>query len=140
VAEVFRIDYRVTWADTDAAGVVHFSRYFLFFERSEEESYRFLGFSFKDIVAQGLWFPQVEASCQYKKPARFNDLLVVELRVVELKEKSVCYGFTILNKESGELLTTGHMIAVVADKKTGRAAAIPKMFVDKLAAYSKQVL
>ncbi len=67
-------------------------------------------------------------------------LLVVELSVVELKEKSVCYGFTILNKESGELLTTGHMVAVVADKKTGRAATIPKIFVDKLAAYSKQVL
>jgi YbgC/YbaW family acyl-CoA thioester hydrolase len=63
VAEVFRIDYRVTWADTDAVGVVHFSRYFLFFERCEEEfySYRFLGFSFKDIVAQGLWFPRVDA-------------------------------------------------------------------------------
>jgi len=137
VAEVFRVEYRVTWADTDAAGVVHFSRYFLFFERCEEEFYRSLGFSFKDIVAQGLWFPRVEAPCQYKKPARFNDLLVVELRVLELKEKSVRYGFTVLNKESGELLTTGH---VVADKKTGRATAIPKVFVDKLDVYSKQVL
>jgi len=116
---------------------VHFSRYFLFFERCEEEFYRSLGFSFKDIVAQGLWFPRVEASCQYKNPARFNDLLVVELRVLELKEKSVRYGFTVLNKESGELLTTGH---VVADKKTGRATAIPKVFVDKLDVYSKQVL
>jgi acyl-CoA thioesterase FadM len=37
VAEAFRIEYRVTWADTDAAGVVNFSRYFLFFERCEEE-------------------------------------------------------------------------------------------------------
>ena len=91
-------------------------------------------------MAQGLWFPRVEASCQYKKPARFNDLLVVELRVLELKEKSVRYGFTVLNKESGESLTTGHMVAVVADKKTGRATAIPKVFVDKLDVYSKQVL
>jgi acyl-CoA thioester hydrolase len=139
VAEAFRIEYRVTWADTDAAGVVHFSRYFLFFERCEEEFYRHLGLSFKDIVAQGLWFPRVEASCEYKRPARFNDMLVVDLQVLELKEKSVRYGFTVLNKESGELLATGHMVAVVADKKTGRATAIPKMFLDKLAPYSKQV-
>jgi YbgC/YbaW family acyl-CoA thioester hydrolase len=61
VAEAFRIDYRVTWADTDAAGVVHFSTYFLFFEQCAEEFYRFLGFSFKDIVAQELWFPRVDA-------------------------------------------------------------------------------
>jgi acyl-CoA thioester hydrolase len=140
VAEVFRTEYRVAWADTDAAGVVHFSRYFLFFERCEEEFYNFLGFSFKDIAEQGLWFPRVEAFCQYKKPARFNDLLLVELCVLELKEKSVRYGFAVQNKESGELLTSGHLVVVAADKKTGRATAIPRMFVDKLAAYVKQVL
>ena len=58
----------------------------------KKSSTNFLGFSFKDIAEQGLWFPRVEAFCQYKKPARFNDLLLVELRVLELKEKSVRYG------------------------------------------------
>jgi acyl-CoA thioesterase FadM len=64
----------------------------------------------------------------------------VELRALDLKEKSVRYGFTVLNNESGELLMTGYMVAVVADKKTGKATAIPKVFLDKLASYVKQVL
>ena len=64
----------------------------------------------------------------------------MELRVLDLKEKSVRYGFTVLNNESGELLMTGYMVAVVADKKTDKATAIPKVFLEKLASYVKQVL
>jgi len=128
----FRMEYRVTWADTDAAGVVHFSRYFLFFERCEEEFYGSLGFSFRDIAGEGLWFPRVEASCQYRKPARFGDVLVVELR-----EKAVRYGFNVFNKDSGELLAEGVLVVVAADKKTGRATQVPRVVAEKLEPFSK---
>ena len=66
----FKTTYRITWADTDAAQVVHFSNYFRFFERAEEEFYEHLGFTFSDKTLRGLWFPRAEAFCQYKKPAR----------------------------------------------------------------------
>ncbi len=78
-SHVFRNSFRVTWTDTDAAQVVHYSSYFRFFERTEEEFYRQLGFSFTDMVDEGVWFPRVEAFCQYRQPARFNDLIEVEL-------------------------------------------------------------
>ena len=133
----FRMEYRVSWADTDAAGVVHFSRYFLFFERCEEEFYGSLGFSFKDIAGEGLWFPRVEASCQYRKPARFDDILVVELSVLMLKEKAVRYGFNVLNKDSGELLAEGFLVVVAADKKTGRATQVSRVVAGKLEPFSK---
>ena len=85
----FNTSFRVTWVDTDAAGVVHYSNYFRFFERAEEEFYRHLGFDFTNFRERGLWFPRVEAFCQYKKPARYSDLLVIEVSVEELKDKSV---------------------------------------------------
>ena len=136
----FKTTVRVTWADTDAAGVVHFSKFFVFFERAEEEFYRSVGLSFKDFRNKGLWLPRVEAFCQYKKPARFEDLLEVELTLEELREKSARLGFIVTNKETAELLANGYFVAVAADKNTGRATQIPKEFADKLKPFAKQIL
>jgi acyl-CoA thioester hydrolase len=131
---------RVTWADTDAAGVVHFSRFFVYFERTEEEFYRSLGLSFMDLRNKGLWLPRVEAFCQYENPARFEDVLEVELTLEQLKEKSAKLGFTVSNKETAELLATGYFVVVAADKNTGKATQIPKEFADKLKPFAKQIL
>lgn len=126
--------------DTDAAGVVHYSNYFRFFERVEEEFYRSLGFGFTDFREKGLWFPRAEASCQYKKPARFNDLLEVELTVDELKEKAVRLGFTVANKETSDLLACGYLVVVAADRQTGKATQIPASIVERLRPFARQVL
>ena len=134
----FKTSFRVTWADTDAAQVVHFSNYLRFFEKAEEEFYRHLGFSFTDYkLAPGLWFPRVEAFCQYKNPARFNDQIEVELSIEELKEKSVKYDFKIVNKESAVLLANGYLVIVAADKQTGKATQIPSEILEKLKLFAK---
>ncbi len=130
--KIFKMQVRVTWADTDAAQVVHFSRYFVFFERAEEEFYNSLGLSFKILAEKGLWLPRVEAFCQYKKPARFNDILEIGLVIEELGGKSVRFGFEVVKKETGDLLATGHFVVVTADRETGRATQIPLEFEEKL--------
>lgn len=132
MSSTFKTSFRVSWVDTDAAQVVHFSNYFKFFERTEEEFYRHLGFNFNDVAEREMWLPRVEAFCQFRKPARFNDLLEVELSVKEIREKSVKYGFKIFNEESGVLLAKGYVVMVAADKQTGKAVQIPKEFLEKL--------
>jgi acyl-CoA thioester hydrolase len=117
----FKTTLRVTWADTDAAQVVHFSKFFVYVERAEEEFYRYLGFSFTDLRNKGFWLPRVEAFCQYRKPARFDDLLEVKLTIEELKEKSMKLGFNITKKETSELLATGYLVVVTADRNTAKA-------------------
>ncbi len=132
---VFKTSFRVVWADTDAARVVHYSNYFRFFERAEEEFYRQLGFSFTDTAKKGLWFPRVEAFCQYKRPARFNDLLEVEVSVENLKERSFKLGFRIINKETNVTLATGYIVIVAADKQTEKATCVPSEIVEKLKSF-----
>jgi acyl-CoA thioester hydrolase len=139
-AKVFKTQVRVAWVETDAAQVVHFSNYFRYFEKAEEEFYRHLGFSFSSAADRGLWFPRVETFCQYRKPAHFSDLLEVELIVEEMREKSVKYGFKILKKESMALIAEGHVVLVAASMQTGKATTIPNDFADKLKPYTKQFL
>jgi len=57
----------------------------VYFEGAEEEFYRSLAFSLADLRSRGFWLPRVEAFCQYRKPARFDDLLEVEVTVEELR-------------------------------------------------------
>jgi acyl-CoA thioester hydrolase len=131
----FKTSFRVAWADTDAAQVVHYSNYFRFLERAEEEFYRQLRFSFTDAAKKGLWFPRVEAFCQYKRPARFNDLLEVKVSVENLKERSFKLGFRIINEEKNITLAAGYIVIVAADKQTGKAARVPSEIVEKLKSF-----
>jgi acyl-CoA thioester hydrolase len=137
VSTAFKASFRVSWADTDAAQVVHFSNYLRFFEKTEEEFYRYLGSTFADTHKRNLWLPRVEAFCQFKKPARFNDMLEVELTIGELKEKSVKYDFKIFNEENSDLLANGYVIVVAADKQTGKATQIPMDIIKKLKSFLK---
>lgn len=136
----FKSLIRVTWVDTDAAGVVHFSNYFKFFEKAEEEFYRSLGFGFADFRGRGLWLPRVEAFCEYKRPSGFDDLLGVEVSVEELREKSVRLGFRVVNEGNGVFLASGYLVLVAADKQSGKAVSIPADVVEKLRPLARQVL
>ena len=132
----FKTSFRVSWVDTDAAGIVHFSNYFKYFEKAEEELYRTLEFNFKSVAEKyGVVLPRVEAWCCYKRPLRFNDLVEIELSVKELREKAVKYWFKVYNKQNGQLAAEGYIVAVAADKNLGGAVKIPEEIAEKLRAY-----
>ena len=124
---------RVSWADTDAGKVVHFSNYFKFFEKAEEAFYRSLGLDFDAIEGEfGIWIPRVEAFCQYKSPAEFNDVLDVEMRVADVRDRSLRYEFVIRKRGDERIISQGHIVAVAVDRKTGRATQIPEILREKL--------
>ncbi len=110
----FRIQLRVTWVETDAAQVVHFTNYFRYFERAEEEFYNKLGLDFLSLSKYNVWLPRVEAHCKYLSPCRFNDLIEVSLRIDKIREKSIHYGFTINNLTTGKKSAEGYVVAVAA--------------------------
>jgi acyl-CoA thioester hydrolase len=133
----FKTTYHVSWVDTDAAQVVHFSNYFRIFEKAEEEMYTQLGLSFNEIRQKyNFWFPRVEALCRFKAPAKYGDILEVNLIVEEIMTKAVKYGFTIFNK-SEQLVAEGYVVIVIADKKVGHAVNVPKELIRKLETYKK---
>jgi acyl-CoA thioester hydrolase len=133
---VFKTAYRVSWSDTDAAQVVHHSNYFRLFERAEEEFYEYLGLSFYSLVERGeFWLPRIEVLCRYKAPSRFGDVLEISLSIEEVKEKTVKYSFVVNKKDSDIIVAEGYLVAVNADKKTGKAINIPSETVEKLKAF-----
>ena len=91
---VFRTTRRIEFGDTDMAGIVHFANFFRFMEAAECELLRSRGLSVKmDWEGQAIGFPRVSATCDYVKPARFEDVLDVAVSIERVGTKSVTYAF-----------------------------------------------
>ncbi|NQZ58345.1 MAG: acyl-CoA thioesterase, partial [Lentisphaeraceae bacterium] len=67
--------YRVPYADTDQMGVVYYANFLTYFERVRNEFFRELKYSYRKLEQQGVMLPVVEAHCNYKQPALYDDLL-----------------------------------------------------------------
>jgi YbgC/YbaW family acyl-CoA thioester hydrolase len=134
VPQHFHFSYRrlVEFADTDLAGIMHFSNFFRFVECAEHAYFRSLGFRVhtQNAVEHNGW-PRIEVSCKYHKPARFEQTLEVCLRIEELRTSSLRYGFWIFTADDPQrpLVATGScsIIHVELDSKTHsiRKAPIP---------------
>ena len=76
---------RVYYEDTDAAGIVYYANYLKFAERGRTEMMRELGFAHSQIAEEiGTLFTVRRCSVDYRAPARLDDALTVDTRIVEI--------------------------------------------------------
>ncbi len=107
----FRTTRRVDFADTDLAGIVHFANFFRYMEAAEVAFLRARGLSVQmDWDGVPLGFPRVSASCDYVKPARFDEVLEIAVTVDRLGTKSVTYAFEFTR--DGDVLARGKLTSV----------------------------
>lgn len=130
------IKIRVRYAETDQMGVVYHGNYAQYFEMGRVEWLRNLGLSYSVMEKQGVMLPVVSLSMNYKKPARYDDLLTV--RTIFKKQESVKieFDYEIFNEE-GKLLTTGNSVLVFVDMKTGRPVVPPEYVRESLNSIGK---
>ena len=129
----FHYRRRVEFADTDAAGILHFSNYFRFMESAEHAFLRSLGVSAHgEVDGVAIGWPRVHATCDYRRPLRFEDEVDVHLVVREKREKSLSYEFVLRKCEPdgtpGEEVARGRMTVVcigIAPGAPMRGVAIP---------------
>jgi acyl-CoA thioester hydrolase len=112
---ITRSRLRVRFCETDLMGIVHHSNYLAYFEAGRVEWLRRRGVTYTDWAARGIHLPVVEASVRYRAPARFDDVIAIETRLVELRAASLRFEF--LMERAGEVLAEGFTrLACVNDK------------------------
>lgn len=127
----FRYVRRVQFAETDLAGIVHFSWMFKYMEEAEHAAWRAAGLSIADKHSDLGW-PRVAASFDFKSPLRFEDEFEVEVQLVEVGSRSLQYAHTI--RKGNVLIGTGRMKTVCARTTDGSMVAIeiPAEILEKL--------
>lgn len=111
MSQVFRTQRRVEFRDTDAAGIMHFSAFFLRMEEAEHAFLRSVGLSVWQEDEQGkVSWPRVSATCDYAGAVRFEQLLDIEVRLARLGDKSATYAFRFTCE--GRHVADGRMTSV----------------------------
>ncbi len=64
---------RVRYAETDQMGVVYYANYFVWFEVARADLLRSLGWTYREMEASGVFLPVIQAACDYRRPARYDD-------------------------------------------------------------------
>jgi YbgC/YbaW family acyl-CoA thioester hydrolase len=118
MTDAFHTTRRIEFADTDMAGIVHFANFFRFMEAAEVEFLRARGLSVAlTWEGQAIGFPRVSACCDYLRPARFEDVLDVAVRLHRVGRKSVTYDFEF--SRDGEVVARGQVSSVCCRVGTG---------------------
>ncbi|MBI5865391.1 MAG: acyl-CoA thioesterase, partial [Planctomycetes bacterium] len=91
--EIFSMRRQVQFAETDLAGVMHFSNYFRWMEEVEHAWWRSLGLSVQTVAdpVGSIGWPRVSVQCEYAAPLRFEDVVELRHRVVSVGEKSLTH-------------------------------------------------
>jgi YbgC/YbaW family acyl-CoA thioester hydrolase len=137
MAYEFNTIRRVEFADTDMAGIMHYSNFFRFMETAEHGFFRSLGLSiFMDKAHPEVGWPRVHAECDFHAPLRFEDQVEIHLFVSEKKSKALSYIFNFrkLNTNPPLLVARGSLTVVCVTQQGGKMAAcsIPTSIADKI--------
>jgi acyl-CoA thioester hydrolase len=142
----FRATRRVEFSETDMAGIVHFSNFFRYMETVEHAFWRSLGSSI--MMAQfdpPLGLPRVHASCDYRRPARFEDLLEMRLLVAEKRARSLSYQIRFNRLEPGpiEEVARGRLTVVCVKRTVSgalEAVSLPEILANQIEVAPAEVL
>ena len=118
------VEHRVIFGDTDQMGVVYYANYFRYFEFSRSEYFRARGGSYQALEREGYGLPVIQASCEYKAPAKYEDLVRIRVALADIRRASLRFGYEVFNDATGALLCTGS--TVHACVLGGKPARLPQ--------------
>ena len=137
VPEPFHARVRVRYEESDAAGVVYYANYLVYFEVARVEALRAVGLPITEVERRGVTFPAVSADCTYRSPARVDDLLDIALWTEHIGRASFGFGYEVRRCDGDgcpcDLVATGHTRHAVVDRATMRPVRIEGWIADLVA-------
>jgi len=115
---------RVRYAETDQMGIAYHGNYFAWFEVGRTDFLRQLGLTYRELEAQGLRLPVIEAKAHFLRPALYDDVLDVFTHLSALGGASMTFDYTIAREGSQAALATGSTSHAAVDP-SGRPRRLP---------------
>jgi acyl-CoA thioester hydrolase len=134
---IHRCRHRVLYGDTDAAAVVYNANYLRYFELGRTEFMRERICSYREIEEMGFILPVIECHIRFKAPARYDDLLIIETTLTDLKKVSCTFNYRIMQEDDPvrpRLLAKGSTVMASINRQ-GRLTPLPDEVSSKLLAF-----
>ena len=116
---------RVRYAETDQMGVVYYANYFVWFEVGRTDLLRSLGGTYKDLEAEGIFLPVIEASCTYSQASRYDDELDIRTTGKLLSPVRMEFQYEVVRLADQVTTATGRTVHAALNGR-GRPCRIPE--------------
>ncbi len=131
------IAIRVRYSETDRMGFVYYGNYATYFEVARVELLRSVGVNYKELEDSGIALPVLEFKIKYIKPAFYDEVLTVKIKVNELPGIRIKFNYETLNSE-GVLLNIAETTLVFVNTKTMKPTMIPEYVLEKIRPFYQQ--
>ncbi len=116
---------RVRYAETDQMGVVYYANYLVWFEVGRTDLLRSSGWSYREMEAEGFSLPVVEAHCEYRASARYDDDLEIRTTGTLLSPVRLRFDYQVVRVgDQAAALAAGHTVHATLDA-SGRPRRLP---------------
>ena len=105
-------------------GVVYYANYLVWFEVARADLLRSLGWSYREMEAEGVILPVIEAHCEYQRPARYDDEIEVRTEGRMLSPVRMKFEYTIVRRADATVAATGHTVHAAVSPE-GRPRRLP---------------
>lgn len=122
----FYCPVKVRYVETDAQGHVFFGHYYTYFDVAMMEYMQTIGYSYQDLLDEGMDLLYVESLCRHLAPAYYDEVLNVHTRIGNIGSSSLTFEFSVYKNGSDQLVATGHIVAVNVDKDSRRPVRVPE--------------
>jgi acyl-CoA thioester hydrolase len=115
---------RVRYAETDQMGVVYYANYFVWFEVGRTDLLRGSGWTYREMEADGVSLPVIEAHCEYKQAARYDDDLEIRTAGTLVSPVRVAFSYEVIRPADSLTVATGRTVHAAIDR-AGRPCRLP---------------
>ena len=105
-------------------GVVYYANYFIWFEVGRTDLLRGQGWTYRDMEAEGVWLPVIEAHCDYRQPARYDDDIEVRTTGELMSPVRVAFRYEIVRSSDASTVAAGRTVHAALDR-SGRPCRLP---------------
>lgn len=130
MSEPFRHLHRVSYAECTVGDHIYHSRYLDLMEAARGEFLRSLGVTVRSLQDADFIFPVIEARLRYRFPARYDDLLTIEVRPILVERVRLNFGHRILNQD-GKLILEAETFHACTSREE-KPKRMPEAFVAQL--------
>ncbi len=101
------LSLQVRYSETDAMGFVYYANYLIYFEVARTTALAELGHPYWEMEKQGVMIPVLKAHCDYFRPARYGDTLLIRTLRCRLGHTRIRFDYEIQREGELALLTSG---------------------------------
>lgn len=115
---------RVRYAETDQMGVVYYANYLVWFEVGRTDLLRRSGWTYREMEEAGFTLPVIEARCEYRTSARYDDDIDIHTTGTLLSPIRLRFSYQVVRAGDGAVLAEGHTEHASLDP-AGRPRRLP---------------